>query len=353
MTVFAVIFSVISFVFSLQMFGSDHCWRCSPVSLKPDLGELISILLKSKVDSTTKRYKKEILKFIEYCNFSGVQPVPPFPVAFIVAYLFSVYKSSSSYASLVMTHAALKWFHSFGLSNGANPLDISICHNLLEAAEPDKPVSVKRAPISAEIIKSIIDKFAGLSANLKDIRVACICSLGFAGFFRYNELGNIAPVHLEFFPDYLRVFVPRAKNDIYREGNYVYIKRLNSQYCPVALLERYIFMGNIDLSSSVVLFRPVRFFKSTNSYKLYGVKLSYTRCREIFKECLKEVGVNHKLYGLHSLRSGGATSAVSYNPSLSERVLKLHGRWKSDTAKDMYILEDVSKRLQVTSQLGL
>ena len=310
-------------------------------------------MLKSKADSTAKRYKKEIVKFIEYCNFSGVRPVPPFPVAFIVAYLFKVSKSSNSYASLVMSHAALKWFHSLGPSNGANPLDNSICHNLLEAARRNKPVSVKKAPISADIIKSIIDKFAGPSANLKDMRVACICSLGFAGFFRYDELSNIAPSHLEFFPDHLRVFVPRAKNDIYREGNYVYIKRLGNKYCPVALLEGYISMCGIELSSSVALFRPVRFFKSTNTYKLHGVTLSYTRCREIFKECLKEIGVNHKLYGLHSLRSGGATSAVSHNPNLSERVLKLHGRWKSDTAKDMYILEDISKRLQVTSQLGL
>ena len=145
MTVLAVIFSVISFVFSLHMFVSVHGWRCIPVSVKPDLGKLISILLKSKADSTMKRYKKEILKFIEYCNFSGVRPVPPFPVAFIVAYLFKVYKSSSSYASLVMAHAAFKWFHSFGLGNGANPLDSSICHNLLEAARRDKPVSVKKA----------------------------------------------------------------------------------------------------------------------------------------------------------------------------------------------------------------
>ena len=73
-------------------------------------------------------------------------------------------------------------------------------------------------------------------AALKDIRVACICSLGFAEFFRYDELSNIAPVHLRFFPHHLRVFVPRAKYDIYREGNYVYIKRLTSEYCPVALL---------------------------------------------------------------------------------------------------------------------
>ena len=63
--------------------------------------------------------------------------------------------------------------------------------------------------------------------------------------------------------------------------------------------------------------------------------------------------MDHKLYGLHSLRSGGATFALSCNPNLSERVLKLHGRWKSDITKDMYILENVFKRLQVTSQLGL
>ena len=78
----------------------------------------------------------------------------------------------------------------------------------------------------------------------------------------------------------------------------------------------YILMGDINLSGSVALFRPVRLFQSTNEYKLYGGKLSYTRCREIFKDCLKELGLDHKMYGLHSLRSGGANSAVSNNNNL-------------------------------------
>ena len=46
-----------------------------------------------------------------------------------------------------MAHAALKWFHLFGLSNGVNLLDSSISHILLESARRDKPVSVKKAPI--------------------------------------------------------------------------------------------------------------------------------------------------------------------------------------------------------------
>ena len=76
-----------SFIFLLQVFVSDHGWRCTPISVKLDLGELISTLPKSKAGSKAKRYRKEILKFIDYCNFSGVRSVPPFPVSFLVAYL--------------------------------------------------------------------------------------------------------------------------------------------------------------------------------------------------------------------------------------------------------------------------
>ena len=90
-------------------------------------------------------------------------------------------------------------------------------------------------------------------------------------------------------------------------------------------------------------------------YALRDGKLSYTRCREIFKDALKEVGYDPKDYGLHSLRSGGVTSVVSnylsYN--VSERLLKLHGRWKSDEAKDAYVLEPQCSRLRVTKYLGI
>ena len=285
---------------------------------------------------------------------SSIQLSPPFSVLIVIAYLHKVYVSSKSYATLSLTHAALKWFHSFipGIIN--NPLDAEICHNLLEAAKRSKPAVAKKEPISADIIKKIIDKYAGPSANLKDLRLACMCSLGFAGFLRYDEFSSILLNHLEFLPNHLCVFVPRAKNDVYREGNKVYIKRLFSKYCPVALLERYIRMAEVDLDSNLPLFRPLRLFKSSNTYKLYGNKLSYTRCRVVFKNCLKDLGLDYNLHGLHSLRSGGATSVVSNSTSLSERLLKLHGRWKSDYAtKDMYVLEDVSKRLAISDNLGL
>ena len=204
------------------------------------------------------------------------------------------------------------------------------------------------------MIKAIIDKYAGPSASLQDLRLACLCSTAFTGFFRYNEICNIQPAHLEFSSEYLKIFVPRAKNDVYREGNYIYIKRLGSKYCAVSLLQRYISMAKMDSSDNdLPLFRRLRYYKSTNSHKLCREKLSYSRCREILQDCLKTLGYNHKDYGLHSLRSGRATAAVQNNHHLSERSLQLHGRWKSDSAKDMYILEDVSQHLEITNNLGL
>ena len=103
--------------------------------------------------------------------------------------------------------------------------------------------------------------------------------------------------------------------------------------------------ASISPSSFNPLFRNVRFYKSSNSYKLCPSKLSYTRCLQSFKECLSSLGYDSKLFGLHSLRSGRASSTVKNNSNLSDRLLKLHGRWKSDTAKEMYILDDTANRL--------
>ena len=97
----------------------------------------------------------------------------------------------------------------------------------------------------------------------------------FRAFFCYAEVSSILLNHLEFLADHLCVFVPRAKNDVYRERKKVYIKKLCSKYCPVALLERYILMAEVDLNSNLPLFRTfLKLFKSSNSYKLYGNTLS-------------------------------------------------------------------------------
>ena len=70
---------------------------------------------------------------------------------------------------------------------------------------------------------------------------------------------------------------------------------------------------------------------------------------------MKDLGFDPKEYGLHSLHSGGATAVISNDTSkaVSERLLKLHGCWKTDEAKDTYVLETECNRLSVTKYLGI
>ena len=66
------------------------------------------------------------------------------------------------------------------------------------------------------------------------------------------------------------------------------------------------------------------------------MKLSYTRAREILLGNLEKVGLPEGSFGLHSLRSGGATAAGNEVP---ERLIQKHGRWKVESPKNRYIHE--------------
>ena len=47
------------------------------------------------------------------------------------------------------------------------------------------------------------------------------------------------------------------------------------------------------------------------------------------------MGWTSGIYGLHSLRAGGASAAA--NAGVPDRMFKRHGRWRSENAKDGYI----------------
>ena len=155
-----------------------------------------------------------------------------------------------------------------------------------------------------------------------------------------------------FFPDYVKLFLVQSKTDVYREGKDVVIAKTNSSTCPVSMLDRYLKLAKIPDHSSEYIFRSVSFCKSSNSYKLRNTgHISYTRAREILLAALEGIGLDKSKFGLHSLRSGGATAAAA--AGLEDRLFKKHGRWKTDKAKDGYVMENIDQRLSVTKNLGL
>ena len=97
----------------------------------------------------------------------------PFPLGVVSLYLFEVQQSCSSSSSVILTHAALKWLHSFVPSLDCNPLDSDFCRNIIESAKRQRsqPI-VKKKPITTEIIRNILDVHNKEDSNLKDLRIS-------------------------------------------------------------------------------------------------------------------------------------------------------------------------------------
>ena len=49
-------------------------------------------------------------------------------------------------------------------------------------------VIVKKDPITPDVLQKIVLLYGNEDCNLKDLRVACMCLLGYAGFLRFSEL---------------------------------------------------------------------------------------------------------------------------------------------------------------------
>ena len=93
-------------------------------------------------------------------------------------------------------------------------------------------------------------------------------------------------------------------------------------------------------------------FRMTSNTAEHLAQLQYRASQ--YNYCLGTRSNASSYYDLHSLRSGGITAAVrNSRTSIPERLFKIHGRWRSDSAKDMYVAESLENRLHVTKYLGL
>ena len=148
----------------------------------------------------------------------------------------------------------------------------------------------------------------------------------------------------------MTVKIPKSKGDQLRQGDEVLIARTGSRTCPVAMLERYMTRTATPQDDQRFLFRPIHRSKNGEEPRSTG-KISYSCLRDLFRKKLSSLGFNVNDFGLHSMRSGGATAAP--NAKVPDRLFKRHGRWRSESAKDGYVKDSVESRLQVSQSLGL
>ena len=141
-----------------------------------------------------------------------------------------------------------------------------------------------------------------------------------------------------------------SKTDQYRDGAWVPIARTHSKVCPVAMMERYFYLADIHGDSDKHLFSGLSSTKEGYQLRASG-GISYTRVRELVLGKIAAIGLDPKQFGLHSLRSGGASAAA--NAGVPDRWFKRHGRWRSENAKDGYVKDKLVNRLSVSKNIGL
>ena len=261
----------------------------------------------------------------------------------ISRYLIYLYQSGAPYSRMESVFYAIKWRYDCCSKVTVNPCDRKFLQIVLQGLKKllKKPI-VKKEPVTPEILKAIVDKY-GSSSNLLHIRLCAMVLIAYSGFLRFDELINIRRCDLDMFVSHVSVFIMKSKTDVYRQGAWVLIGATNTPTCPVLALRRYLSAAELNSDSDEnFIFRPVNFCKSLDKYKLREGQLSYSRCLELFREALTSVGLNASKFGMHSLRSGGASAAA--NIGVPDRLFKKHGRWRSETAKDGYIQDSMKQR---------
>jgi len=190
---------------------------------------------------------------------------------------------------------------------------------------------------------------------LKDLRSALLCILSFTGFFRISALLSIRVGDLMFTESSTRltITVRKSKTDQFGSGSHVYIAATGNLTCPISLLRWYLASSGVANTPSMYLFRNIEYCSATAQYMLSSrnVSLSYTRAREIFRECMTKIGaVTHK-YTLHMLRRGSATAAA--RAGVPSRALLRQGRWRCEKSSAPYIKADEELQFNITKAVGL
>jgi integrase len=172
--------------------------------------------------------------------------------------------------------------------------------------------------------------------------------LCYAGFLRYSDLMTVQWQEILFFPSHMELFLEKTKTDQYREGRWVLISRVPGRYCPVALVERLLRLGQYAAQGAGPLIRNT---SVTPSQQLIRERQpSYTTVLSWFKAGAERLGLDPDEYGTHSGRRGGATRAA--NVDVPDRLFKEHGAWRSERVKDGYVVSSLQARLSVTANLG-
>lgn len=321
----------------------------------PALAKLVKkskwLALRSKASSTSAKYTGAFARWKAWAKSAGLNDFPASGLH-VGIYLAHLIEKSNSQSVVNSAIYGIKWAHR--MCAFPDPTNHPFPKMMAEASKRElgKPVVPKKAADGAMLIK-LCQEFGGQEASLKDLRFLSMSLLSYAGFLRFNEVVNIRRNYINIEEDHITLFIKESKNDVYKEGSSVAIGKGKSTACPITYLTRYLSAVNLlsDSTKDVFIFRRLRYSKKKLVLSKNENPISYSSSRKELLNYVERIGLDPTLYGWHSFRSGGATAAAK--GGVNDRLFKKHGRWRSDSAKDGYVREDLKTKLTVTASLDI
>ena len=314
-------------------------------------GGITDILYHARAPTTNVIYERAYKKWTQWADrFEEVNNLPADPYH-VAIYLTDLAKKAVSFATINIALSALAWAHN--LAGIDSPSKSHIVREVVQGikrklARPRRP----KEPLTIDNIRAIFDIL--LPESVTDTRNTALIVIAFYALLRFDEIWHLKVSHVRWFESHVEIHIPKAKADQLRLGSQVVVSRLGGQYCPVALLKRYVEMSGSDISDTGnednFLFRRCISAKQDIVLTNKILPITYSSVRDIVKKKVKQIGLNEADFGTHSMRAGGATAAA--NSNIPDRMLQRHGRWASASSRDAYIKDSIERRLEVSQCIG-
>jgi integrase len=209
--------------------------------------EYTDMLENSRAKSTRRVYRSHWRHFEQFCEPHGREALPATSETVIAYVLDCAGKCSTSTLSARL--AAIAERH----TGYANPCADQRVRELLKGVrrEHGRPPAAKE-PTLSEDIRAMVD---AQPDTLAGSRNKAILLFGYASAMRRAEIVALDPEHLKFTREGLTATITRSKTDQMGEGQTVAIPYVNSAYCPVLALRKWLDAAHIK---SGLVFRGIR-----------------------------------------------------------------------------------------------
>lgn len=304
------------------------------------------VIFGSKSPNTISAYLGHVSRFLSWTSRYSF-PFCPADPGHLAAYLYHISLRASTPSYPRQVAFAIAWLHRVTGVNRPCPTASPLVQCVLNHARLSKPAAIfQRVPLTSDQVISLI-KFAlqRKSDRLFNLRIATMIILAFSGFFRINELLTLKRHSIRFDATGVLIKIDSAKTDFNRQGQLVSISSSNGSICPVKLLGSW--LSQSEIVGSNFLFPSFRHVKGRPV--ITTRPWSYDAARKELAELLNFLSLSPKVYGWHSFRSGGASTAI--NNGMEPRLVQGHGRWKSASSFERYVVDASARKNDVSKKL--